>query len=267
MTKKRNPFLAALATFGACGLGQLYNGKPIKAAVAYALGLACAVFAIFAPISSSLSWILAVVFFQILVIAIFIIDAVRDARNSKEFVLRRYNRWYAYLGIILIHALLISPLLENPILSSVKSFKIPTSSMEPTLEIGDRLIVNLKAYHKADPARGDLVAFKYPQKESTIYLKRVLGLPGEKIEIIGHTVNINDHPLNEPYTKYIYSESMYGHYGPYLLSQGKYFLLGDNRDNSQDSRFFGPVDRSKLVGQARYLYWATNKSRIGKQLY
>jgi signal peptidase I len=266
MTKKRNPFLAALATFGAFGLGQLYNGKPIKAAVAYASGLVCAAFAILAPLSSSLSWILAVVFIQIMVIAILIIDAIRDARNSGEFVLRRYNRWYAYLGIILVQALLISPLLEKPILSSAKSFRIPNSSMEPTLEIGDRLVANAKAYNQAGPARYDLVVFKYPEKESILYIKRVLGLPGEKIEIIGHIVYVNDHPLNEPYAKYIDPDSQYDHYGPYLLTQGKYFVMGDNRDNSQDSRFWGPVDRSKFVAKAQYLYWAKNKLRIGKQL-
>jgi signal peptidase I len=266
MTKKRNPFLAALATFGACGLGQLYNGKPNKAAIAYASGLACAIFAIFAPLLSSLLWLLAVVFIQILVIVILMIDAVRDARHSQEFVLRRYNRWYVYLGIILVQALLISPLLENPLLSSVRSFKIPTASMEPTLEIGDHLVVNMKAYGKTDPSRGDLVVSKYPPNESELYIKRVVGLPGEKIEMSGRVVYINDRPLNEPYTKYINPTSTYDHYGPYLLSQGKYFVMGDNRDNSQDSRFVGSIDRSKIVGQARYLYWAKNKSRIGKQL-
>jgi signal peptidase I len=266
MTKKRNPFFAALASFVICGLGQLYNGKPAKAAVAYAFGLACAAFAIFAPLSSSISWILAAVVFNIIVSMFFIIDAVRDARHSQEFMLRPYNRWWIYLGIILIQVLLLLPLEERLALSSTKAFKFPTGSMEPTLERGDHLIVNMQAYSKAAPERGDLSVFKYPGNESVFYIKRVIGLPGGKIEILKRTVYINDQPIKEPYTKYIDPESSNEHYGPYFLPQGKYFLLGDNRDNSQDSRFWGFVDRSKFVGQARYLYWAKNKSRIGKQL-
>jgi signal peptidase I len=266
MTKKRNPFLAALATFGAWGLGQLYNGKPIKAAVAYASGLAYVAFAIFAPLSSSLSWLLAAVFLQLMLIVIFIIDAVRDARNSKEFVLRRYNRWWIYLGIILIQVLLVYPLVEIPVHSSIKSFHFPTGSMEPTIKIGDRFIANMKAYNKTSPARGDLAVFKYPENNSVLYVKRVIGLPGEKIEMVKQTVFVNDQPLKEPYAQYIEPEIMEDHYGPFFLPKDKYFMLGDNRDNSHDSRFWGYVDRSEFVGQVRYLYWAENKSRIGKQL-
>jgi len=100
--KKRNLFLAGLASLVVCGLGQLYNGKPAKAAIAYIFWLSCSAFAIFAPLSLSLSWLLAAVSINLIVNIIFIVDAIRDARKSKEFLLRPYNRWYLYLGIILV---------------------------------------------------------------------------------------------------------------------------------------------------------------------
>jgi signal peptidase I len=265
MTKKRNLFLAALASLGTCGLGQLYNGKPAKAAIAYIFSLICASFFVFAPLSSSLFWLLAAAIISIIALIVPIIDSIRDARKSKEFTLRRYNRWYVYLGVILAQFFLISPRFENQLLSSTRSFKFPSGSMQPTLEIGDRLVVNPKAYSTLAPQRGDIAIFKYPKDESVFYLKRVIGLPGEKIEMIGRMVYVNDQPLKESHAKYIYPGSIHDHYGPYYLPKDKYFLLGDNRDNSQDSRFWGPVDRSNFIGKAAYIYWAKDKSRIGKR--
>jgi signal peptidase I len=265
MTKKRNLFLAALATLMTNGLGQLYNGKPGKALIAYVLWLACGAFAVLAPLSSSLAWLLAAALMSVFLSVILIIDAVRDARKTKEFVLRRYNRWYVYLGVIIVQLFLVMPCFEKLVLSSIKAFSLPSVSMEPTLHVGDRLVVDTKAYDPRAPQRGDIVVIKYPQNESIVYLKRVIGLPGENIEIMGRVVLINGQPLKEPYVKFMTPESIYDHYGPIPLPKDKYFLLGDNRDNSQDSRFWGSVDRAKFVGQVRYLYWAKNKSRIGKQ--
>jgi signal peptidase I len=265
MVKKRNPFLAALASLLTCGLGQLYNGKPFKAAAAYIFWLVCAAFWTFAPLSSSLSWLLAAFILNIIVIVIPIIDSFRDARKSKELTLRRYNRWYVYLAIILVQLFLISPVFKGLIFSSTRAFKFPSGSMDPTLEIGDRVVVNPKAYTQTTPRRGDIAVLKYPKDESVFYLKRVIGLPGEKVEMIGRTVYVNDLPLKESHTKYINLVSIYDHYGPYWLSKDEYFLLGDNRDNSQDSRFLGSVDRSKFIGKVGYIYWAKDKSRIGKR--
>jgi signal peptidase I len=266
VTQKRNPFLAALATLGAFGLGQLYNGKLRKAAIAYALCLATVAFGIFAPLSSSLSWLFIVSALPILLGLVVAIDAFRDAHRIREIVLHPYNRWYIYLAVILIQALLISQLQENVILSSVHAYKIPTGAMSPALEIGDRLVADTKAYRNKLPSRGDLIVFKYPKNESISYIKRVIGLPGEKLEIIKRTVHINGESLKENYVQYIDPNSIHEHYGPYDIPQGQYFVMGDNRDNSQDSRFWGYVKQHQLLGQARYLYWAKDKSRIGKQV-
>jgi len=264
--KKRNPLLAAIATFGAFGLGQLYNGKHKKAAMAYMLWIVIAAFTLLAPLSANIMWLLASQALLYSVGLIVMIDAFRNARSLREISLRPYNRWYIYLAIVLLQVLVVSPPPANLLLSSIRAYKIPTQTMSPTLEIGDGLIANMKAYKKNPPSRGDVIIFKYPNNESVSYVKRVIGLPGEKLEMIGRTVYINGKALTETHVRYIDPNSVDEHYGPYDIPQGCYFVLGDNRDNSQDSRFWGFVKQSQLLGQARYLYWAKDKSRIGKQI-
>ncbi len=266
VNKKRHPFLAAIATFGAFGLGQLYNGKPKKAAVAYFLWLGTVIFTIAAPLSSSLGWLLAAVSLPVLTGSMVIIDAVRGARAQQEVTLHRYNRWYVYLGIILILGLLVNRIGANLALSSMRAYRIPTQSMSPTLELGDHVIADMKAYQTKEPQRGDLIIFKYPVIESAPYVKRLIGLPGETIEIRNRMVYVNGNPLIERHVQYTNPDSISKHYGPYNLGQGEYFVLGDNRDNSQDSRYWGPVKKSLILGQARYLYWAKDRSRIGKKV-
>jgi signal peptidase I len=264
--KKRNPFLAAIATFGVFGLGQLYNGKPRKAAIAYGLLWVIAIFAMVAPFSANIKWLIAFFALTSILGLTLIIDAVRDARAKGEIVLHWYNRWYVYLTIIIIQAFIINPFQVKLLKLSTAAYKMPSGSMSPTIEIGDKLVADMKAYKMESPKRGDLLIFKYPNDESVQYLKRLIGLPGEKVEIIGRKVYVNDQPLAESYVQFIDPASTDGHFGPVQVPQNQYFVLGDNRDNSQDSRFWGYIKRDQILGQVRYLYWAKDRSRIGKNI-
>ncbi len=153
----------------------------------------------------------------------------------------------------------------------VQAFKIPTGSMESNLLIGDHLLVNKFVYglHTAwekilpykDLKRGDVIVFKYPMSPETAYVKRLIGLPGEKIEMVGRTVYINGNPLKENYTQYIDPSSTYAHFGPYQVPEGQYFAMGDNRDNSQDSRYWGFVPRDHIIGKALVIYWSFDTPR------
>jgi signal peptidase I len=154
----------------------------------------------------------------------------------------------------------------------VQAFKIPTGSMESNLLIGDHLLVNKFAYGQySGPLakvlpykqlkRGDVIVFKYPNSPEVAYVKRLIGLPGEKVEMVGRTVYINDKPLQENYTQYIEPTSLYDRYGPFYVPEGKYFAMGDNRDNSQDSRFWGYVPRDHIVGKALAIYWSYETPR------
>lgn len=126
---------------------------------------------------------------------------------------------------------------------------VPTSSMSDTIKVGDRVIANRLAYiGKAAPKRGDIIIFLYPDNEKEIYIKRVIGLPGETVEIIEGQTYINGEALDEPYLK----EEMLGSFGPYEVPEGSYFVMGDNRNESSDARYWENtyVKEEKILGKA-----------------
>ena len=133
--------------------------------------------------------------------------------------------------------------------------EVPTGSMIPVVQPNDRLIVNRLAYLFKEPKRGDIVMFAFPDDEKDNYLKRIIGLPGEKVEIKNGLAYINDSekPLDEPYI----NDPPNGNYGPYNVPEGCYFMLGDNRDESKDARFWNNtyVKKEKIVGKAWLKYY------------
>jgi signal peptidase I len=154
----------------------------------------------------------------------------------------------------------------------VQAFKIPTGSMESNLLIGDHLLVNKFVYGLQsgilktllpykEPKRGDVIVFKYPNDPEVAYVKRLIGMPGDKVELKGRTVYINDQPLLETYTQYIDPGSIHDSYGPVYVPPTKYFAMGDNRDNSQDSRYWGFVPRDYILGKALVIYWSFETPR------
>ena len=110
--------------------------------------------------------------------------------------------------------------------------EVPTGSMESTIEVDDCILGFQLAYTFSNPQRGDIVIFPWPDNPEVTYVKRVIGLPGETVEIKDGAVYINGETIEEPYLK----EAMVGEYGPYVVPEGCYFMLGDNRNSSQDSR-------------------------------
>jgi signal peptidase I len=168
----------------------------------------------------------------------------------------------------------------------VQAFKIPTGSMETNLLIGDHLLVNKVVYSpsfgplenrilpKKPIRRGDVVVFKFPEDPTRDFIKRVIGLPGEVIEIRDKTVLVDGRPLDEPYVRFLDTplrrdDPEYGlrtegsrpGYGPETVPAGKLFVLGDNRDNSRDSRFWGFLPIDQVKGRALLVYWSYEASR------
>ncbi|HEY9906370.1 MAG TPA: signal peptidase I [Thermosynechococcaceae cyanobacterium] len=140
---------------------------------------------------------------------------------------------------------------------------IPSGSMQPTLEIDDRLIIDKLGYRFKSPQRGDIVVFSPTQKLEELkyqdaFIKRVIGLPGEKVEVKNRRVYINDQPLSENYTK----EAPQYDYGPQVVPQDQYLVLGDNRNNSYDSHYWGFVPREKIIGRAVVRFWPME--RVGE---
>jgi len=164
----------------------------------------------------------------------------------------------------------------------VQAFKIPTGSMENNLLIGDHLLVNKfifgpepSGFERAilpvrDIRRGDIVVFKYPDEPERDFIKRVIGLPGETLELRNKKIYINGQALDEPYVHYIdathsasevTSFDVRERYGPVTVPPDKYFVMGDNRDNSQDSRYWGFLPRHYVKGKALLIYWSYESGR------
>ena len=167
----------------------------------------------------------------------------------------------------------------------VQAFKIPTGSMEENLLIGDHLLVNkfvfaptANAFERAllpvtPIKRGDVIVFKYPEEPDRDFIKRVIGLPGETIEVREKKVYVNGQPLDEPYAHYLLPVStpseyhevtsfdVRERYGPVTVPGEHYFVMGDNRDNSQDSRYWGFLPRGYVKGKALIIYWSYEAER------
>jgi len=168
----------------------------------------------------------------------------------------------------------------------VQAFKIPTGSMEENLLIGDHLLVNKFIFGPSASAverallpmaplkRGEVVVFKYPEEPDRDFIKRVIGLPGETVELREKKVYINGTPLNEPYVHFLAPPRTGGpefnevtsfdvreRYGPVTVPPNQYFVMGDNRDNSQDSRYWGFLPRDLVKGKALVIYWSYEAGR------
>lgn len=152
----------------------------------------------------------------------------------------------------------------------VKPYRIPSASMENTLLIGDRVLVDRVSWRFSQPQRGDIVVF-HPPFDGPVLIKRIIGLPGDEVSLSGGYVYINGHRLNEPYVRRIagrqepsepFSNGLpWSLQEPYRVPAGSYFVMGDNRTDSGDSREFGPIKRTQFVGRAFARYWPPG--RIG----
>lgn len=136
-------------------------------------------------------------------------------------------------------------------------FYIPSGSMEPTLKVGDKIIVNKLLYRFSSPKRGDIMVFKYPVNPERDFIKRVIGLPGETIEIKNSKVYIDGKILEQPFLPpdLKYNRNL----APTKIGENQYFMLGDNRNNSEDSRFWGSLPEKNIVGKAMFVYWPYNR--------
>ena len=167
----------------------------------------------------------------------------------------------------------------------VQAFKIPTGSMEQNLLIGDHLLVNKFMFGPtrtslertllpvAPIRRGEVIVFKYPEEPDRDFIKRVIGLPGETLEVRQKKVYINGKSLDEPYVHFLQppggaselsevtSFDVRERYGPVTVPADQYFMMGDNRDNSQDSRYWGFLPRDLVKGRAVVIYWSYEAGR------
>ncbi len=186
---------------------------------------------------------------------------------------KKKNAWRENIEAILI-AVVIALFIRTFL---VQAFKIPSGSMLETLQIGDQILVNKFIYGIRipftdgrilipfkDPQRGDIVVFKYPEDPSKDFIKRVVAVAGDTVSIVDKQLYVNGEPVtDEPYAMYSQMPTYVDNMTPVQVPENKLFVMGDNRDNSHDSRFWGFVDLSAVKGKAFMIYWSWDREEFG----
>ena len=287
------PWLAGLLQIVTPGLGNLYSGRPLHGLILHVV-VQCFV----VILALALLWLPWPLNFLIPVAA-----AIRpNSRNIAvsqgkgldlvaakvsalmESIEVEFAQVKVFSLLVAVLAVVVAPervLVGSPTRAYVmQTFAADTRSMEPTLLVGDHVVVDKSAYAFSEPKRGDIAFYRFTEHPQTIFMKRIVGMPGETIEIRNREVFVNGKKIDEPYVQFL-RPSTDGRFtdgafngdsvAPTVIPADAYFVLGDNRDNSADSRFMGPVQRRQFLGKAKTIYFSSDPethkprwNRIGK---
>lgn len=259
---------AAFLTFLMLGLGQISCGKIKRGIFIYIAGILLmpmALIILTKPIPPFNILISAVLFVGLFLFAI--VDAIRIARNPENTL-----RMKPIIGYILLVAIwqadsrIVKPIVAGAVKQDfIQAYKIPSGDMQPTLLIGDQILVDKHIYQTNEPRRGDIVIFPYPVNPKQDFIKRIVAIGGDTIEIKEKKVYLNGNLLSEPYVVYkdshIVSADQHPRdfFGPVVVPEDSVFTMGDNRDNSHDSRFWGFVKQDTIKAKIINLYWSWDK--------
>jgi signal peptidase I len=264
-TEKRKPAIAAILSIIAPGLGQIYNGQLIKGVIFYFMVFLLQILMLVAGLQNRFYGIIVLLFFGILSYLFIVGEGFFIARRLKEISLKSYNKWYFYLLFVIV-AIGTGTVASN--LYDIKPYKISSGAMIPTLLVDERIIINIKYYDKYSPNKSDIIVFQYPKDPSHVFIKRIVATEGDVIESRDKTIFVNGLVLNEPYIQHVENKirpkdsDLRDNFGPLAIPKGKVFVMGDNRDQSYDSRFWGYVDKTQIIGKALYIYWSKKTNRI-----
>ena len=261
------------------GLGQQYAGHLVRGIILYILlivvsWLTAILFMFMESRASIVLFLIPVACF----IAIAVDACLLAARQPGDYRLKWYNRSWIYAVVFLMLLVTVNPLMDIAIGRNVTRASLMGSiSMEPTILRNDVLLVNKLTYRFVEPKRGDIVYIVFDKtKEGGLseisedhLIRRVIAVPGDTIEIRGKDVFVNHDKLEEPYAhhdEHIVPTANYTNddrFGPAVVPPDSYFVLGDNRSYSIDSRILGFIDREKITGKVTKVYWSWNFDRMG----
>jgi len=276
---KRKPIIAALLSSVTPGLGQVYNGQMIKGIIFFLATFLLIILLSFTGLQFHFYGLMTIIMITLLFWLFIVLEAWFAAAKIKEIRLKSYNKWYIYLLIVLLTFgidFISTDFLVKDILG-IRGYRIQSGSMQPTLRQGDYVMVNIKHHGSKKLQRRDLVVYKFPEDPTKEFLGRVIGLEGEKLEIRNKWVYVNNSPLQEDYKTHedsrIFAEkdfpdsnSIRDNYGPVIVPWDSCFVMGDNRDRSYDSRYWGFLPLKNITGKASYLYLSTDIARIGRSM-
>ena len=267
--KPRKWWLAGLLSLFEPGLGQIYNGQALKGLIFIVLPL------LFLPLfyflcrrGEYLHWILGTaaalaMIYYLVVVA----DAIFTAKKyGNEYQLKKFNKLIFYIGIVLAVAFVniqISNFIKN---NYIQAYKIPAGSNEPTLLIGDHILVD-RHITARNPKRGDIIVFEFPEDPQRDFVKRVVAGAGDTVEIRNKVLLVNGRAVPEPYAVHVDNEVFPGtliprdNFKPVTVPENSYFVMGDNRDSSYDSRFWGYVEKFEIKGTVKNIYWSWDQKR------
>jgi len=281
LIKKRNASLAILSTLILPGLGHLYVGK-------WKMALIIPVF--FVILLGSMGWsgfifsisgIIAFIVLSIIVYIVLLVDVFRATKDLSTHTLNKSQRWYLYILYTICVSFFNSTIIDyRYALFGFEPFKIPSAAMEPSIIVGDFILADTWAYKDKDPEIGDVIVFKYPRDPNIKYIKRVIGKGGDHVAMYDKVLYVNGVEIKREFIKtyqakgqnynfdeYLETLGQNQHHinliltrpaidSEYIVPEGHYFVLGDNRDNSNDSRYWGVVPQENLHGKAIYIWFS-----------
>ena len=269
--RRRSSLLAVVGAYFAAPAGFAYVqrlgwGVALALAIPLLMLLGAQTGLVFTPYGY---WVMLAITFSL--VAAGLVMAFRFARAMPEGTPPRwYNRWYHYAWLAALPIVAMNIALDHRgAVFGAEPFRIPSTAMQPTLTPGDFITVDYRAGTMAKIERGDIVIYIPSHHPDQRWIKRVVGLPGERVDASGESVSIDGVPLRESWRTTPNIGASPGAFEQVTLGPDDYFLMGDNRPNSEDSRYTGPVERAALLGKARtiWLHWMRpegfDASRIG----
>jgi signal peptidase I len=272
-------------SFFIAGLGQVYAGRLGRGVLGYILSCFAVLLSIIllVKLSFGLLPLAQMLVINTIIGVLLAIDAYKLAKKAGDFIPKFYNKWYVYLLLVILVGYL-SPAFYVAY-AVMGAARVPTGAMQNTVLPGDHVVLDKTAYNLRNPLtgaivtafrtpqRGDIITFIAPKEPSETYMHRVVGLPGDKVEVKGTQLFINDKVVGESYAHYETADAQFADFGPAVVPESEIFVLGDNRNNSYDSRFWGGVPFANIGGKAKGIYWSLDEpsgqirwERIGREL-
>ena len=265
-SRPRRPWLACLLSlFGGGPLGQVYVGQMRRSLCLWLVGSILFLLLAFATVGFPIGpfgFLLlspCVVAFPVYLAA----DAFLLAKRNRHASPKRYQRWWVYVFFCVLFSSANSAVAHLVRSFVTESFVVPTRSMSPTIQPGDRIVVDKLWYHRSRVHRNDVVLFHSEGADSALYFQRVVGLPGDEVEIRNDRVFVNGAKWSDLHGIFVGLQPPLGapvDYGPAKVPPDSCFLLGDNRRMSKDSRVTGPISMSALHGVARWIFWSRERT-------